>query len=145
MAEHRIQETGREKGRKTREVLYTGKWVSAQASVHSFLSSLHPPSQWPLPPNPEQGDIPEETAAEKLPSLDLIPLSHKALKRPCWRDDSAAARTRTGGLTTAHINLPCLVGCWNLTRHQKTPAWEERCPVPLRVQVWSHLAGSDCD
>lgn len=61
----------------------------------TFISEfLLPPSPWPLPPNPEQGDIPEETGEKSHPAwVWLSATSHMRPWEACQRGDSATART----------------------------------------------------
>ena len=84
-------ETG-EGDRKTREALYTGKWVSTEVSALWYVCSSDPcdPSGAGGYPWGDRGS-----------NLFLCRLTHGPLKRPLL----SHCTHRRGGLTTAHIKL----------------------------------------
>lgn len=79
---------------------FTQESESVPRPQHFIPEFLHPPSPWPLPPNPEQGDIPEETGEKSHPVW--IWFSHEALRGLSKRRLSHCTHRREG-LTTARM------------------------------------------
>lgn len=125
MVERRIQRNGRKTEKQGRYFTQESESVPGPRHFETFIPRiLHPPSPLTLPPNPEQGDIPEEQSHPAW--IWFCVASHEALKCLSERRLSHCTHRSTG-----------------LHATPVTPQCERKAvQFPLRVQVWSHLAES---
>lgn len=133
MAECRIQRR-EARDRKTKEVLYTGKWISTLPSALRNIRSSGPSPFIPL-------TRPTWSRAEEYPWGDERKVGQpgfESLLLLAWSLERRLTHCthRRQGLTTGHINWQSLSGCWSLIRHPKPQCKRRADEFPLGCEYY---------